>query len=77
MATMMAANRKDATMKTVHEVFIPAGNWTKHLADTIRNAKAGDTTRIVVHNHDERELGIRAQARMCPEKDIEFVIQEE
>lgn len=64
-------------MKTakVTEVFIPAGNWTMHLADAIYNAKPGELTRIVIRNHDERELGIRAQVRMCPERDIEFVIQ--
>lgn len=63
------------TRAKVTEVFIPAANWTMHLADAIRNATAGETTRLVVRSHDERDLGLRAQARMCPEKDIEFVIQ--
>jgi hypothetical protein len=59
----------------ITEVFIPAVNWTRHLVDAIRNAKPGETTRIIVRSHEERELGLRAHARMCPEKNVEFVIQ--
>lgn len=57
------------------EVFIPSENWAQHLANAIRNANSEETTRIVVSSHEQRQLGKQAHARMCPEKDIEFVIQ--
>lgn len=60
-----------------HEVFIPAKNWTDHLADAIENSKLGEVTQIVVRDRYAKELGERAHARMCPAKDIRFVIRDE
>lgn len=53
---------------------VPAANWTTFLAEFIRTAEDGDT--IEVHTEAMRELAHRAHWRMCPEKNLTFVVQE-
>lgn len=52
---------------------LPVANWTTALADLIRDCADGDT--IAVSNEDQKELGERAKARMCPGKSIAFEIE--
>ena len=67
--------REIASRNIKNKVFIPTDNWAIYLANAIRNAESGKITTIVVRSHKERELGIQAHARMCPEKNVRFVIQ--
>lgn len=53
---------------------VPASNWTVTLADLIGVARDGDT--IEVHTEAMRELARLAHRRMCPEKNLTFVVQE-
>ena len=66
---------KGYNMKNIVEVFIPAKNWHVEIANAIKSTNPKNITRIVVRSHEERELGIIAHGRMCPENEIEFVIQ--
>jgi len=54
---------------------IPAGGWVSRLADAIENAEAGDS--IVVRSEAMLELAERARSRMCPEKQITFILEKE
>lgn len=45
-----------------------------HLANAIREANPGDV--IVVHTDAMKEMGERAHARMCPDKDIIFRVED-
>ena len=55
------------------ERVIPSSNWTMHLADAIEESVDGDI--IVVASEDAKELGQRAQRRMCPGKKITFQVE--
>ena len=51
---------------------LPA-NWTMTLADLIENSEDGDI--IIVSSEAQKELGIRAKNRICPEKSITFLVK--
>ena len=53
-------------------ITISGKNWTDELAKAIQKAKSGDT--IKCQSNAMKELGLRAQARMCPEKKLYFEI---
>lgn len=52
------------------EYRIPPTNWTSHLADAIDECENGDV--IIVSSESMKELGERANNRMCPDKNIIF-----
>lgn len=52
------------------KIKIPAGNWHMALADAIESAKDGDV--IVIKSDAQKQLGLSAKGRMCPNKDITF-----
>lgn len=49
-------------------------NWPVKLADAVRDSQDGDV--IQVATEAMRELGERAKARMCPDKNIAIVLTE-
>ncbi len=54
---------------------IPVENWHMALADTIRTAAADDT--IVCRTKAMMELAIRARDRLCPNKSLLFVCEQD
>lgn len=58
----------------MNTIFVTNANWTTELANAIKTAEDGD--KIVVSSNDKKELAERALARMCPEKQITFVVDE-
>jgi len=53
---------------------IPRESWVSALPDAIRVADSGD--RIIVHSESVQELGERALARLFPDKNLLFIIEE-
>ena len=52
---------------------IPLANWHIALANAIKNSNDDDI--IVVHSKAMHELAASTKARMCPSKQISFVIE--
>lgn len=54
---------------------VSGGNWHMQLADVIESAQDGDT--IAVPSEAVAELGEMARERMCPNKELTFIVEGE
>jgi len=50
-------------------------NWHTHLAGILGSSRPGDI--IVCFSDSVRELADRAKRRMCPDKQLTFIVEED
>ena len=53
----------------------PQGSYMVKLASVISDCNPGDT--IIVNSNVQKELALRAIARVCPEKGVKIVVEAE